>query len=110
MQDAAAGCDRLEALRKVVRGVVADEDAAWRVAQALHVWPVDAEPDGLDVLAAKDLRLHHIRRLAPDVIATAKAQRWEPVEVLRALLVEEAAGRERSALATRRAAAALPTG
>jgi DNA replication protein len=56
------------------------------------------------------LRLPHIRRLAPDVIATAKAQRWEPVEVLRALLIEEAAGRERSALATRRAAAAFPTG
>ncbi|NMM15613.1 MAG: ATP-binding protein [Cellulomonas sp.] len=56
------------------------------------------------------LRLPHIRAHAPDVIATAKAQRWEPVEVLRALLVEEAAGRERSALATRRAAAAFPTG
>ncbi|MGH3537547.1 MAG: ATP-binding protein, partial [Pseudonocardiaceae bacterium] len=56
------------------------------------------------------LRLPHIRRHAPEVIATAKAQRWEPVEVLRALFVEEAAGRERSALATRRAAAAFPTG
>ena len=56
------------------------------------------------------LRLPHIRAHAPDVIATAKAQRWEPVEVLRALLVEEAAGRERSALATRRAGAGFPTG
>ncbi len=44
------------------------------------------------------------------MIATAKAQRWDPAEVLRALLAEEAAGRERSALATRRAAAAFPTG
>jgi len=42
--------------------------------------------------------------------ATAKAQRWEPAEVLKALLTEEAAGRARSALATRRAAAAFPTG
>jgi len=56
------------------------------------------------------LRLPHIRRHAPEVIATAKAQRWEPVEVLRALLTEEAAGRERSALATRRAGAGFPTG
>jgi DNA replication protein DnaC len=56
------------------------------------------------------LRLPHIRRHAPEVIATAKAQRWEPAEVLRALFTEEAAGRERSALATRRAAAAFPTG
>ncbi len=56
------------------------------------------------------LRLPHIRRHAPEVIATAKAQRWDPAEVLRALFTEEAAGRERSALATRRAAAAFPTG
>jgi DNA replication protein DnaC len=56
------------------------------------------------------LRLPHIRRHAPEVVAVAKAQRWEPVEVLRALFGEEAAGRERSALATRRAAAGFPTG
>jgi DNA replication protein DnaC len=48
------------------------------------------------------LRLPHIRRHAPEVVATAKAQRWEPAEVLKALFAEEVAGRERSALATRR--------
>jgi DNA replication protein DnaC len=68
-----------------------------------------ALPTDLEALLRR-LRLPHIRRLAPEVIATAKAQRWEPIEVLRALLVEEAAGREHSALATRRAAAAFPTG
>jgi DNA replication protein DnaC len=56
------------------------------------------------------LRLPHIRRAAPEVIATARAQRWEPTEVLKALLTEELTGRERSALATRRKAAAFPTG
>ena len=56
------------------------------------------------------LRLPHIRRCAPEVIATARAQRWEPAEVLKALLSEELTGRERSALATRRKAAAFPTG
>jgi DNA replication protein DnaC len=66
-------------------------------------------PADLEALLRR-LRLPHIRRHAPEVIATAKAQRWEPAEVLRALLAEEAAGRERSALATRRAAAAFPTG
>ena len=66
-------------------------------------------PADLEVLLRR-LRLPHIRRHAPDVVATAKAQRWEPVEVLRALLAEEVAGRDRSALATRRAAAAFPTG
>lgn len=68
-----------------------------------------ALPEDVEQLLRR-LRLPHIRRHAPEVVATAKAQRWEPVEVLRALLSEEAAGRERSALATRRAAAAFPTG
>ena len=66
-------------------------------------------PEDLEALLRR-LRLPHIRRHAPDVVATAKAQRWEPVEVLRALFGEEAAGRDRSALATRRARAAFPTG
>ena len=56
------------------------------------------------------LRLPHMRRIAPDVLSTAKVQRWEPAEVLRALLTEELAGRERSALATRRTVASFPTG
>ena len=34
------------------------------------------------------LRLPHIRRHAPEVVATAKAQRWEPAEVLMMALVE----------------------
>jgi len=66
-------------------------------------------PEDLEALLRR-LRLPHIRRHAPEVVATAKAQRWEPVEVLRALFAEEASGRERSALATRRAAAGFPTG
>ena len=56
------------------------------------------------------LRLPHIRRHAPEVVATAKAQRWDPLEVLRALFAEEAAGRDRAALTTRRTAAGFPTG
>ena len=56
------------------------------------------------------LRLPHMRRIAGEVLATAKVQRWEPAEVLWALLTEEVAGRERSALGTRRAAASFPTG
>ena len=56
------------------------------------------------------MRLPHMRKAAPEVLATAKAQRWDPAEVLKVLLAEEVAGRERSALATRRAAAGFPTG
>jgi DNA replication protein DnaC len=56
------------------------------------------------------MRLPHIRRVAPEVLATARAQRWDPAEVVRVLITEEVAGRDRSSTATRRAAAAFPTG
>ena len=56
------------------------------------------------------MRLPHMRKAAPEVLAVAKAQRWDPAEALRVLLAEEVTGRERSALATRRAAAGFPTG
>ena len=65
--------------------------------------------EGLERLLRR-MRLPYMRRAAPEVIATAKAQRWDPAEVLRALLAEEVAGRDRSSLATRRARAAFPTG
>jgi DNA replication protein DnaC len=68
--------------------------------------PIDA---GLEQLLRR-MRLPYMRRAAPEVLATAKAQRWDPAEVVRALLAEEVTGRERSALATRRARAAFPTG
>jgi DNA replication protein DnaC len=66
-------------------------------------------PEDLEALTRR-LRLPHLRRIAPDVLATARAQRWEPVEVVKALLAEELAGRDRSAAATRRSAAGFPTG
>jgi DNA replication protein DnaC len=78
-------------------------------APALGVPTAPPLPEDVETLLRR-LRLPHIRRHAPGVVATAKAQRWEPVEVLRALFAEEATGRERSALATRRAAAGFPTG
>jgi DNA replication protein DnaC len=67
--------------------------------------PIDEVVDLL-----KSLRLPHMRRHAPDVLATAKAQRWEPAEAVRALLAEELAGRNASSINTRRAAAGFPTG
>jgi len=44
------------------------------------------------------------------VLATAKAQRWEPQEVLRVLLAEEAAGRDQATIQIRRRSSGLPTG
>jgi DNA replication protein DnaC len=58
----------------------------------------------------RQLKMPYARALAPELLATAKAQRWDPVEVLKALLVEEVAGRGRSMLATRRKTAGFPTG
>jgi len=52
-------------------------------------------PDELERLLHR-LRLPYVRRAAPEVIATATSQRWEHAEVLKMLLAEEAAGRDRS--------------
>ena len=56
------------------------------------------------------LRLPYVRRAAPEVLATARAQRWDPAEVLRVLLAEEAAGRDEATRAMRRRAAGFPAG
>jgi DNA replication protein DnaC len=44
------------------------------------------------------------------VLTTAKAQRWDPAEAVRALLAEELAGRRASSINIRRTAAGFPTG
>jgi DNA replication protein DnaC len=56
------------------------------------------------------LRLPYVRKAAPEVIATATSQRWEPTEVLRVLLTEEAAGRDRATIRIRRHSSGLPAG
>ena len=66
-------------------------------------------PADLEALMRR-MRLPYMRTAAPDILATARAQRWDPAEVVKALLVEEVTGREHSALATRRTAAGFPTG
>ena len=56
------------------------------------------------------MRLPYVRAAAPEVLATAKAQRWDPAEVLRVLLVEEVKGRDAATQRMRRKAAGFPTG
>lgn len=77
----------------------------------MTVKPPDPPPltDELDRLLRR-LRMPYVRRAAPEVIATANAQRWEHAEVLRVLLAEEAAGRDHATIATRRRASGLPAG
>ncbi len=66
-------------------------------------------PDELTPLLHR-LRLPYLRAAAPEVCATARAQRWEPTEVLRTLLAEEVRGRDQAMHAQRRHAAGLPSG
>ena len=66
-------------------------------------------PDELVGLMRR-MRLPYLRAAAAEVIATAKAQRWDPAEVLRVLLAAEVAGRDRATRAQRRRAAGLPAG
>ena len=44
------------------------------------------------------------------MLATARSQRWEPAEVLRVLLGEEAAGRDHATIQSRRKRLGLPAG
>ncbi|MCM3485371.1 IS21-like element helper ATPase IstB [Kocuria rosea] len=58
----------------------------------------------------KRMRMPYLRAAAPEVLATARSQRWDPTEVLRVLLAEEARGRDEATKAARRKAAGLPAG
>ena len=66
--------------------------------------PVPAELEAL----LRRMRLPYIRRAAPGVLATARAQRWDPAEVLRVLLAEEVTGRDAATRRTRRKTANFP--
>lgn len=59
---------------------------------------------------ARRLRLPHLRQAAPEVLQTARAQRWDPAEVLRVLLREELQGRDEAGRVHRREQASFPTG
>jgi DNA replication protein DnaC len=56
------------------------------------------------------MRLPYMRKAAPEVLATARSQRWDPAEVLRALLEEEVAGRDKATISNNRAGADFPSG
>ena len=54
------------------------------------------------------LKLAAIRRTAPEVLITAKTQRWTPEEVLRTLVETELAARDASNIVNRLKAAGFP--
>ena len=58
----------------------------------------------------KRMRLPYLRNAAPEVLATARAQRWDPAEVLRVLIAEEIRGRDEATRRMRRKTAGLRPG
>lgn len=66
-------------------------------------------PREVDQLTRR-LRLPYVRAQAPEVLATARSQRWDPAEVVRVLLDAEAKGRDEATRSIRRRQATLPKG
>jgi hypothetical protein len=56
----------------------------------------------------KRLKMAGMRRLAPELLVTAKTQRWNPEEFLRTLVEAEIAARDESNARTRRRQACFP--
>lgn len=69
--------------------------------------PTPALPADLE-LGLRRLRLGAMRRLAPELLVTAKTQRWAPEEFLRTLVEAEIASRDASNAAGRLKQAAFP--
>lgn len=69
-------------------------------------------PQALEEVLAltRRLRLPYLRKAAVEVIPTARAQRWDPAEVLRVLLTEESTGRDEATIRLRRKKANFPAG
>jgi DNA replication protein DnaC len=68
-----------------------------------------ALPEPVEKLTRR-LRMPYLRNAAPEVLATARSQRWDPAEVVRVLLAEEAAGRDHATTRMRRRQSGLPAG
>lgn len=69
-------------------------------------------PVALDEVVAlcRRLRLKYVREQLEEVVLTARAQRWDPAELLRVLLGAEAEGRDRSGIEVKRRRARFPAG
>ncbi len=56
------------------------------------------------------LRLKYVREQVEEVVLTARAQRWDPTDVLRTLLIAEVQGRDDSTIEVKRRRAHFPAG
>jgi DNA replication protein DnaC len=76
----------------------------------LRVAATTGDPLTEAIALTKRLKLPYLRRALTDLVPTAKAQRWDPAEIVRVLLAEEAAGRDATNLRTRGHRAGFPAG
>ena len=77
---------------------------------AARAMPADGAVIDEVVALCRRLRLKYVREQTPDVVLTARAQRWDPAEAIRVLLSAEVAGREASSVETKRRRAHFPAG
>ncbi|MEN8654810.1 ATP-binding protein [Streptomyces sp. 21So2-11] len=68
--------------------------------------PIPAELESV----LKRMRFPYLRKAAPEVLATARSQRWDPAEVVRVLLEAEASGRTEATRRNHLRQAQLPSG
>ncbi|MEU7283454.1 IS21-like element helper ATPase IstB [Streptomyces sp. NPDC045431] len=72
--------------------------------------PVPPSPIPAELEAVlKRMRFPYLRRAAPEVLATARSQRWDPAEVVR-ILLEKIKGRDEATRRNHRQQAQLPSG
>jgi DNA replication protein DnaC len=99
------------ATRDRLRGAEAgDEFDRWR---QLPPWlhPIEPAPVNPDLWRLMHrLRLRYAREAAPALLARARDEGWDYADLLKVLLAEEAAGRDRSTRELHRKAARLPSG
>ena len=88
---------------------MADRDRGGRVMVVTAQPAPPPLPEELTALLRR-MRLPYLRAAAPEVLATARTQRWDPAETLRVLLAEEVAGRDDATRRQHRRAAGLPAG
>ncbi len=102
--------DPYETRGRLQGAAASDEFARWReLPPRLH--PVEPPPLSSDLIRLLfRLRLRYIRQAGPAILAHARDEGWDYVELLKVLLAEEAAGRDRATREVHRKAARLPSG
>lgn len=102
--------DPYETRGRLQGAAASDEFARWRdLPPRLH--PVEPPPLSSDLIRLLfRLRLRYIRQAGPAILARAREEGWDYVELIKVLLAEEAAGRDRSTREVHRKAARLPSG